>query len=283
MDLIIKIGLKNIVASAIICVLALVTFLYLLNILNKEPFNKTGLKMFGSLLLVGVMLYADNVFVYLVSPLIIGTLVADPAFIERITALLSKNKEYFKPGTEADHAKKIEQEIASELPLMAADGIDIDLSKNLNPSQSIYKTKIDKELEFERKVINALSTETDFLPNQYLEYNVGIYNKDGSGVLFDGLISMPSGSFDIIEIRNISDLYHLSDAVDKIKEYAYKLKRFFKKSNTPFIKINCLLIVPDSKAFVEDIYDDVAVLKYNADYNAFTNKDKIYDILMNNI
>jgi hypothetical protein len=96
--------------------------------------NRQLLQLIGVILTVGLALVSNNAFVYIISILIIATIITELEFLEKLMAILWKNSDYFTSRTE------IEKERMKQ---------DTQEQKNSEPPKD--KELKDKLVEFEKK------------------------------------------------------------------------------------------------------------------------------------
>lgn len=257
-------------------ILIISCFLTIVSIFKRD-LTVFAKKILGSILIIGIVLFSNHILTYSISVIIVGTLIADSKFLENIWATAFKNKEYFvSNATEEQKRKKIANEINSEGPISLDNTEDVVSTEgNLICNDNIYDERIKHFMELKEEIGEVLiASDLGLFNVSDVRFNVAISNSAGQSVIIDGIAKGNQTNFYCIEIKQSCSLSTLDNSIGQLRKNIKILKKHYENKNMN-AKLKGILVVAENCLLDDDFYDDFAILKYNQNIKAFSNREII--------
>jgi hypothetical protein len=246
--------------------------------------SRLATQLLGSLLVVALSLYADNLATYIISVFVIATWVTELSFLEKLAALIWNRKEYWsflmKTASKEEAKTKTEADIKAEIEKNRTEGPDEietveetdeepeGISEIESPKPELSSTElVQNALRFEDDILNSL--EEGQIPFQYGVFLKKVTITSGAKkYIIDCIIETKNVHY-LIEIKYIQHPSSLRRATEQVNFYKVAYENYLKERNIK-ATVQPLIIVP-STVNISEHYRGIPISKF--DINSKTISD----------
>lgn len=217
-----------------------------------------GVKLVGSVFVVGLCFAANSVAVYPLGILIVATLITELQFLEKIAALFWNRKEYWDyligQASEKEVEKKVRQDITDE-----------------KPSAIPRAEFVHQALAFERKALRSLLSPKTPLKLNKLDIELRLQGR-GRSMVFDGL-GYSDGATYLFEVKAGKNIRNLADFAYQLDGYAQAYADYLRNIGGA-TDVRKILIVREG-ATPRNSIRDTAILRFDPGKDEFTNFEEV--------
>ncbi len=221
-----------------------------------------AIKVFASLVVIGISFAACNAFIYAISLFIVATLVTELEFLERLAAIAWGRKEYWpyaaSRGSRSDVRKKIEQDVLEESP-----GIK---------GGRVPASDIDNAVTFERLALELIKSHSHELGIRHLRSEIRVTGK-GRSDLIDAIAEC-DGELIIIEIKASVTLRILQRGADQLRRYSAAYGTYLAQRGEDLPIIRPLIVAPNAEG-VRKTVRRIPVMLIDTSTHSIVNLDVI--------
>ncbi|MFN6946314.1 MAG: hypothetical protein ACK4ND_15300 [Cytophagaceae bacterium] len=233
-------------------------FLLILGIILKGEENKT-LKVGGILLITFLAILSKSSVAFVITIFINATIIAKLDFLEKLAAIIFKNKEYFHHLIELNKSSKKEN----------IDNKVKEVMENIPSDKTKSKEQVRKDIEDYVSDVGRFLESKGFMKKYNFNEYYRIDHSDKNKIYLDALGRTNTTDF-IYEIKNINNQAKLYEILRQLESYIEVYKQYLERAQISR-KVKALLVVDKDIQTDNIILNKIGILKFNKENKEIIN------------